>query len=174
MATISIPGGSDTITQVGSQRGKVSLLSPHMITCQLAPDATDVAPDTTAKFVRVVPPYACDTWEIYVVRVVNDPQVFVYGLDDDYAGSGTPASGTAHELIDLPNGYVPETSGWSGTSSADFPRHVVLDQAWKGVQFKVSDSSGNGNAVAIIKVKAYRAGQCTYEGSYTTVTQETS
>jgi hypothetical protein len=136
----------------------------------LTPDANDTGSNSTTKVLRVVPPYACDTWEVSVVLGANDPKVRVFGLDDDYAGSGVPASGTKFELDlttigDYDAGFV----------ATGMPVAFTVDRSWQGLQFDVTEVAGaDGDAAATVKVKAYRSGKCTFEGSYTTGTVENS
>ena len=171
MATISFgaDGTARTVTQEGGY-AVPGLVGPHMVTATLSPDANDVGDNSTTKVLRVLPSYGCDTWEVFIVLLSNDPKVRVFGLDDDYAGSGVPASGTKHEL-DLASigGYD------SGFVAADMPVSFIVEQAWKGLQFDVTEVTGTvGHAAATVKVKAYRAGQCTFEGSFTAGTVENS
>ena len=172
MATISFGtgGAARSITQKGGNGQKAGLLVPHMVKATLTPDANDTGDNSTTKVLRVLPPYACDTWEVFVVLGANDPMVRIYGLDDDYAGSGVPASGTKFE-INLKD-IGPYDSGFV---AANMPQNFILDQAWQGLQFDVTEVAGaNGNASVTIKVKAYRSGQCTFEGSFATGTVENS
>jgi len=170
MASINIGGkGRTAITQVGGYGQHTGLLAPHMVKATLEPDANDLTGNSRLKVLRVLPSYACDTWEVFVVLGANDPKVRVYGLDDDYAGSGVPASGTKYEL------NLKDIGGYDeGFVAANMPQHFIIDRAWKGLQFDVTDVSGNGDATVTIKVKAYRSGQCTFEGTYTTGTVENS
>jgi len=170
MATISIAGRS--VTQ-GVGTGTSEFLDPHMEKATLTPDANDTGSNSTTKVLRVLPSYACDTWEVFVVLGANDPKVRIYGLDDDYAGSGVPAAGTKYELNlgDIgPYNAVP-----TGFVAADMPQAFIVDRAWQGLQFDVTEVAGaDGNASVTIKVKAYRSGKCTFEGDYTTGTVENS
>ena len=172
MATIKFGGSvARTVTQVGGYGQKAGLLAPHMVKATLTPDADDLGGNSTTKVLRVLPPYACDTWEVFVVLGANDPQVRVHGLDDDYAGSGVPASGTKYELTELKD-VGPYDLGFVSTH---MPQHFILDRAWQGLQFDVTEETGTaGNASVTIKVKAYRSGQCTFEGSFATGTVENS
>tara|TARA_R110000824_G_scaffold39564_2_gene119510 strand:- start:655 stop:1173 length:519 start_codon:yes stop_codon:yes gene_type:complete len=172
MATISFgaQNAARSVTQEGGYGQKAGLLSPHMVKATLTPAInTDGAGTGATKVLRVLPSYSCDTWEVFVVLGANDPKVRIFGLDDDYAGSGVPASGTKHELNLKDIG--PYNLGFVAT---DMPQAFIVDQAWKGLQFDVTDVSENNNASVTIKVKAYRSGQCTFEGSYTTGTVEAS
>ena len=173
MATISFgaQGAARSITQEGGYRQKAGLLAPHMVKATLIPDANDTGDNSTTKVLRVLPSYACDTWEVFIVLGANDPKVRVYGLDDDYAGSGIPTSGTKYELTELKD-IGPYNSGFVSTH---MPQNFIIDRAWQGLQFDVTEETGTeGNASVTIKVKAYRSGQCTFEGSYTTGTVENS
>lgn len=155
MATIKFgsSGAARSVTQTGGYGQKAGLLPPHMEKCTVA----------ATKFFRVLPPYACDTWEI-LMSATGNTTIRIFGLDDDYDGSGAPA---ADEKYEVPETTPEYDSGFKvdGADQADLPRSIIWDQAWQGLQFDVTTGT------AIIKVKAYRSGQCTFEGSYTTATQ---
>ena len=155
MATISI-AGRDKVTQVGGTGTKAGALDPHMEKCTVA----------ATKVFRVLPPYACDTWEI-LMSATGNTTIRIFGLDDDYDGSGAPAADEKYEVPDSTPGYDAGFKVDSGATPAvdQLPKGIIWDQAWQGLQFDVTTGA------AIIKVKAYRSGQCTFEGSYTTATQ---
>ena len=133
--------------------------------------------------------YACDTWEIFIALGSQDPMVRVFGLDDDYSNTATapatsvPAAGTKFELnikdnyssgaIVLDEGaYV---SGGGYDMAALSVQSIIVDQAWKGLMFEVVEKLAAGvDGTATIKVKAYRSGQCTFEGTFAAGTQENS
>ena len=150
MAKISTAAQTFDITQSGGY-GTAASLNPHMEKATIA----------TGKVLRVIPSYACDTWEIMLTVASGSPTVRIFGLDDDYDGSGAPAASEKYEVPDT----TPEYD--SGFASADLPRSIIGDQAWKALQFDVSTSGS-----ALIKVKAYRSGRCTFEGSFAAGTQE--
>jgi len=124
---------------------------------------------------RVVPPYGCDTWEVTILLGVNDPRIHIFSLDDEYSGSGEPGLTEKHELTTLEDiGPYGDTAG-GGFVAADLPQHFTIDRAWKGLQFTVTDvGGGTPFGTAIVKVKAYRAGKCTFQGTYTTSTAVTT
>tara|TARA_Y100001970_G_scaffold89503_2_gene112846 strand:+ start:10884 stop:11381 length:498 start_codon:yes stop_codon:yes gene_type:complete len=163
MASISFGAGgaARSITQEGGYRQKAGLLPPHMEKCTV----------TTGKVYRVVPAYACDTWEIYIVLGSEDPMVRVFGLDDDYAGSGIPSAGTKFEL-NIKDDYESGAGGGFDMASLS-SKSIIVDQAWKGLMFEVEEKAADGDpGTATIKVKAYRSGQCTFEGTFAAGTQE--
>ena len=166
MATIKFGGSvARTVTQVGGYGQKAGLLAPHMVKATITMAAVD-----TTKILRVVPPYACDTWEVFVILEANDPQIQIYGLDDDYSGTGTPDADDKHELTEL-SGISDYDQGFVASM---LPVHFIVDRAWKGLQFDVTDESNASVWGAVhIKVKAYRSGQCTFEGTYSTGSVET-
>tara|TARA_R110002110_G_scaffold71006_1_gene189945 strand:+ start:842 stop:1366 length:525 start_codon:yes stop_codon:yes gene_type:complete len=174
MATISIPGDSSAITQVGGYGQKAGLLAPHMEKCTVDTD----------KVYRVVSTYSCDTWEIFIALGSNTPMVRVFGLDNDYSGSGAPAAGTKFELnikdnysagaIVLDGGGAYESGGGYDMASLSV-QSIIVDQAWKGLMFEVEKKlAADVAGTATIKVKAYRSGQCTFEGTFAAGTQENS
>jgi hypothetical protein len=160
MATISFgaDGAARTVTQDSGTGTVPGALDPHMVKCVVG----------TGKFFRVVPPYACDTWEI-VMSAAGNTTIRIFGLDNDYDGSGAPNADEKYEVPDTTPEY---NSGFKvdglADGQADLPRSIIWDQAWKALQFDVTTGP------ATIKVKAYRSGQSTFEGNYTTVTNEDS
>ena len=90
-------------------------------------------------------------------------------MDDDYTGSGAPvvADGSTVKW-EVPDDTADYDPGTGFVAAADLPRSLIWDHAWKALQFDVITGS------ALIKVKAYRAGKCTFEGSYITGASEAS
>ena len=165
MATIKFGqrGAARSVTQVGGTGSKPGALDPFMEKCTV----------TTGKVYRALPPYACDTWEVYITLGSQDPMVRVFGLDDDYSGSGAPAAGTKFEL-NIKDNYT-SGSGGGFDMAALSVQTIIVDQAWKGLMFEVEEKDPAGDAgTATIKVKAYRSGQCTFEGTFATGTEESS
>ena len=161
MATISAATQTFDITQSGGY-SRAGSFDPHM----------EKGTITTGKVYRVLPNYACDTWEIYLVQGTQDPMVRVFGLDDDYSGSGAPAAGTKFEL-NIENDYEGTPKGFDMATLST--KTIIVDQAWKGLQFDVEEKDAAGvDGTVVIKVKAYRAGQCTFEGTFAAGTQSDS
>lgn len=157
MATISIAGRS--VTQ-GVGTGTSGFLDPHMEKCIVA----------AGEVFRVIPPYACDTWEIKLAigATGQAPVIRIFGLDDDYTGSGAPVVADGSTVKWEVDDTTTEYAAGVGFITTDLPRSLIWDHAWKALQFDVVTGS------ALVKVKAYRAGKCTFEGSYTTSTSEAS
>jgi hypothetical protein len=131
---------------------------------------------TTGNVYRVLPDYPCDTWEIYLVQGTEDPMVRVFGLDDDYANTATapatsvPAAGTKFEL-----NIADDYSATGFDMAALSTKTIIVDQAWQGLQFDVEEKDAVGDAgTVVIKVKAYRAGKCTFDGTFAAGTTDAS
>ena len=164
MATISIAGRTKVTQGLGT--GTSGFTNPHM----------EKATVTTSNVYRVLPDYPCDTWEIYLVQGTQDPMVRVFGLDGDYANTATapatsvPAAGTKFEL-NIADDYLATGFDMATLST----KTIIVDQAWQGLQFDVADKSGGGDAGTVtIKVKAYRAGKCTFDGTFAAGTTDAS
>ncbi len=161
MAQIKIAGDSAAITLDGVYHD-ANALAPFMVKCDMSTSGT------TTKVFRVAPPYACNTYEVIVLAGTNDPVVRVFGLDDDWDGDGAPNSDEKHEL-DIQNLNYTEGTGFDLARTGD--RHFIIDQAWKALQFEIKEKEFSQGVTATVKVKAYRSGSSSHEGSYTTVTQ---
>jgi len=168
MATISFgaAGAARTVTQ-GVSAVAPGPLAPHMEKCVVA----------AGQVFRVIPPYACDTWEIKLAigATGQAPVIRIFGLDDDYVNTATAPATSTPVVADgstvkweVPNDTTFYTKGTGFVAADDLPHHLIWDHAWKALQFDVTTGS------ALIKVKAYRAGKCTFEGSYITGASEAS
>ena len=165
MATISIAGRS---VPQGLGTGTSGFTNPHM----------EKVTVTTGNVYRVLPDYPCDTWEIYLVQGTEDPMVRVFGLDDDYANTATapatsvPAAGTKFEL-NIENDYENTPKGFDMATLST--KTIIVDQAWQGLQFDVEEKAVAGDpGTVVIKVKAYRAGKCTFDGTFAAGTTDAS
>ena len=162
MATISFgsSGAARSVTQEGGYAQTSAKLDAHMEKVVVA----------AGNVFRVIPPYACDTFEIKLAigATGQSPIIRIFGLDDDYTGSGAPvvADGSTVKW-EVPDD-TPDYAAGVGFIVTDLPRTLIWDAAWKAIQFDVTNGS------AFIKVKAYRSGSCTFEGSYITGSSEAS
>jgi hypothetical protein len=162
MATINFgsSGAARSVTQEGGYAQTSAKLDAHMKKVVVAED----------EFFRVIPPYACDTFEIKLAigATGQSPIIRIFGLDDDYDGSGAPVTTDgSNEKWEVPDD-TPDYAAGVGFIVTDLPRTLIWDAAWKAIQFDVTNGS------AFIKVKAYRSGSCTFEGSYITGSSEAS
>jgi len=168
MATISFgsSGAARSVTQEGGYAQTSAKLDAHMEKVVVA----------AGNVFRVIPPYACDTFEIKLAigATGQSPIIRIFGLDDDYANTATAPATSTPVVADgstvkweVPDD-TPDYAAGVGFIVTDLPRTLIWDAAWKAIQFDVTNGS------AFIKVKAYRSGSCTFEGSYITGSSEAS